>query len=265
LSKQTGITNWTLKLPDAENHFLVGFKDSIVVVSKSGVIQSIKSESGVVNWKRQIAESFAAKPAITGVKLHVAATGRQVFTISMETGEIESLRRVPFNVTSLGGVQTGELIVGDERGNLSSLSNAGDKANWKFKSGGEVSQIFPVGEHLLVTSHDNFIYFLGRGNGGLVWKKRLTGRVSQIANLMDRFALISSVEDHTAVFIDLANGKVAGQIAFGDDERFLYSPVSSSNLIFVLTDEAAYAFSLAGCSQNKESGPDTKPATAILK
>ncbi|MEO6049794.1 MAG: hypothetical protein ABIP78_00480, partial [Pyrinomonadaceae bacterium] len=42
LSKQTGITNWTLKLPDAENHFLVGFKDSIVVVSKSGVIQSIK-------------------------------------------------------------------------------------------------------------------------------------------------------------------------------------------------------------------------------
>lgn len=256
LSKETGITNWTLKLPDAEKHFLAGFNGSVVVVSKSGVIQSIDAKSGSVKWKREIAEGFAAEPVFTVNKVLVAATGKQVFGVSLSSGEIDSMRKVPFSVTALGETPTGEIIAGDERGNVSSLVGSTEKPYWRFKSGGEISNVFTVGEHILATSHDNFVYYLLSRNGDVIWKKRLTGRVLKIGNIRDRFALITSFEEHGAVFTDFSNGKVAAQIVFGEDERLVYEPVSSNGLIFILTNEAAYAYTLNGCPANKDGGAD---------
>ena len=265
LSKETGITNWNLKLEDSEKYFLFEFEGAMLIVSKSGAIQSIEAATGNVKWRRKIAEGFTAEPATTGGKLFVAADGKQIFTISMATGEIESLHKVPFGVTALAGAPTGELIVGDERGNLSSLPIASDKPNWKFKSGGEISGILTVGDHLLITSHDNFFYFLGGRNGGLAWKRRLSGRASQIAIVGETYVLVTSFEEHSAVFTSVSNGKIAGQIAFGDDEKLVYAPITSNGIIILLTNEAAYAYSSTGCSQNKESGSDVKPAAATLK
>src|SRR5207245_1415222 len=159
---------------------------------KSGAVQSIDAKSGTVKWKREIAEGFASEPVFDGGKLIVATTAKQIFVVSLASGEIDSMRKVQYGITSLAEAATGEIIAGDDRGNVSSLINGTDKPYWKFKSGGEISAIFTVGDHLLITSHDNFVYFLVNRSGGLVWKKRLTGRVSQIATYTDRFALITS-------------------------------------------------------------------------
>ena len=255
LSKETGITNWTLKLPDAEKYFLGSFNGSLIVVSKSGVIQSVDAKSGTVEWKREIADGFAAAPAFDGGKVIVATTAKQIFAISLVSGEIISMRKLSFGVTALGETSSGQMIAGDERGNVSSLSAGAEKPYWNFKSGGEISAVFTIGDHMLVTSHDNFVYFLFNRNGGVMWKKRLTGRVSQISLYADRFALVTSYDQHGAVLTDLTNGKVAGQIAFGEDENLVYSPVISNGLIFTLTNKAAYAFSINDCPINKEGGP----------
>ena len=95
----------------------------------------------------------------------VATTAKQLFSVSLATGEIDSMRKMSYGVTALVETPSGEIIAGDERGNVSSLVNGNAKPYWKFKSGGEISAIFAVGEHLLVTSHDNFVYFLVSRNG----------------------------------------------------------------------------------------------------
>ncbi|MEP6789221.1 MAG: PQQ-binding-like beta-propeller repeat protein [Acidobacteriota bacterium] len=255
LSKETGITNWATKLPEAEKYFLGGFNGALIVVTQSGVIQSVDPKNGAVNWKREIADGFVAAPAFDGWAVIVATRQKQIFAVSLVSGEIISMRKVPLGVTALGETAAGEIIAGDERGNVTSLVNGTEKPYWKFKSGGEISAIFPVGDHLLVTSHDNFVYFLFKRNGGVMWKKRLTGRVSHVGLYMDRFALITSSEQHGAVLTDLTNGKVAGRMAFGDDESLVYSPVISNGSIFALTDKAVYAFSINGCPTNREGGP----------
>src|SRR5580765_5297468 len=112
LSKETGITNWTLKLPVADKHFLGGFSSSVIVISKSGVIQSIDAKSGMMKWKREIAEGIAAEPSFDGDKVIVATTARQILVISLISGEIDSMRKVPYGVTAIGEISTGEIIVG---------------------------------------------------------------------------------------------------------------------------------------------------------
>ncbi len=264
LSRETGITNWTLKLPEASEHFLAAYKDSLIIISKSGVIQSLDAKNGTVRWKREIAEGFAARPALGAEKLIAASTSKQVFVVSLATGEIDSMRKVPLGVTAIGQSASGDVVVGDERGNAMLFVDATEKPYWKFRSGGEISAIFPADGHILVMSHDNFAYSLSTRNGGVAWKRRLSGRMSQIATFTDRFVIISSVDEHGAVIVDLATGKVAGQISLGDDESVVYTPVVIDGMILMLTNQAAYAFSLSGCPAKKD-GRDKSPATANLK
>lgn len=255
LSKETGITTWKLNLPGAEGHFLASYNGTIVIVSKNGTIQSVDAKAGTVKWNRQIADGFASAPAFDGGNVIVATTVKQIFAVSLVSGEIISMRKAPFGITALGESDSGQVIAGDERGNVTSFVAGAENAYWSFKSGGEISAVFPIADHVLITSHDNFVYFLFNRNGGVMWKKRLPGRISQIGLYADKFALVTSFEQHGAVLTDLTNGKVAGQIAFGEEERLVSAPVMSNERIFILTDKAVYAFSVNGCAINKRGGP----------
>ncbi len=264
LTKDTGITNWSMQLSGSTRHFLNVFNDDVIVISNNGIIQSVDAKSGNLKWKREIAKAFVAEPAFHGDKAFVASVGNQIFGISLASGEIDSVRKVPFAITAMSFSTNGELIMGDDRGTVSSLK-ALNKTNWKFKSGGEISTVLPTRGHILATSHDNFVYFLVNRNGGRSWKKRLSGRVAQVGTILDRYALVSSSEEAEAILIDLATGKVSGQLALDAGEILVQRPLTSNGLILILTNRAVSAYGLNTCSVKKNDGPDIKPATADLK
>lgn len=259
LSVDTGVTAWTRGIGEAERHFLHRSEARILAVSTNGTIHSIDIATGEVNWKREIAAGFAGRPLFGNTSIIVASTGKQIFVLNKQSGEIESVRRLPHPVTALGISAAGEVIAGDERGNITSLFNGSDKVNWRFKSGGAISSIIETGQGLLAASHDNFVYNLVGRNGNVVWKRRLAGRAAHVIDIEDRYALISSTEDNGAAIVDLTSGKVMGQIAFSEGERLADKPVFSNSLIVAVTDRAAYAYSLSGCQPNKESGTAKLP------
>lgn len=256
LSKETGITNWTLKMPESNAHFLGGAPGRVIVVSKSGVVQAIDAKNGVVKWKRELAERFTSQPAFTTDKVFVASTDKQVFGISIPLGEISLVQKLPYRVTAIALLGDNDLVIGDERGNVTLFGVLSGTRIWNFKSGAEISAIMAVNGHLLVTSHDNFVYWLKPRNGGVVWKKRLPGRVTQIVNVMNQFALISGFEDHGAVLAELDTGKVIGQIVLTENETLTATPVISNDKIIVLTNRSAYGFRLNGCMPKSEGGTD---------
>gem|GEM_PF-906381 len=265
LSKDTGITNWVMKVPYAERHYLGGFNGAVIVVSKSGSIQSINAKTGEVKWKREIAEGFETAPVFDATTVSLAASGKQIFVISMSTGEIESLRKSSFAVTALGESSVGELVSGDERGNVLSLLGGTDKANWRFKTGGAVARVLAAVDGIIVTSNDNFVYFLTGRSGDVGWKKRLAGRISHIGVIPHRFALIAGFEENFISLISIPSGKLAGQIAFAPDENVASDPVISSDLIFILTVNAVYAYTINSCPQAEKAARTISPPAADLK
>lgn len=249
LSKETGVTNWTVKLSAASDHSLYISNASLLVVSKSGVVQSINARDGSVKWRREIAEGFVAKPSFSVDRIVVATVAKQVFAINIESGEISSVKKYDVGVTCLLSGGTSDLFIGDERGSLLHFAGGAEKAAWKFRSGGSVSAIFSVNGAVLIASHDNFAYLISSSGGGTKWKRRLTGRASWIATYEDKFAVLAGADDHSAQLIDLSNGKTAGQILLGEDELVAYDPVVTSGTIYLLTDRSAYSYSLGACAK----------------
>lgn len=263
LSKETGITNLTIAVPASDRYFLTQDNGSLILISRGGVVMAM-DKAGSVKWKREVAEGFAAEPYIVPGKALIGTTAKQLFTINLTSGEIESMRRVSTDITAVAQTATGEAIVGDDRGNLTILNGA-EKPVWKFKSGGEISRIFQNGLQIIAASHDNFVYQLQTRNGDVEWKKRLGGRVQQMGLVGERYMLTASFDEKAAIITDLATGKVAGQIPFAEGETVTAQPVFSQGSIFILTDAALHQYSLAGCPPKKESGQAATPKTASPK
>jgi len=252
LSRETGITVWTMKLPSAARHFLHNLDQDLVVISMGGVIQSVDARSGLVKWKREIADGFVASPVFSRNKVLVATTAKQVFGVLLATGEIDSMRRSTIAITALTETSAGGLVTGDDRGNITAFVNGSDKVSWRFKAGGQISGLYAQGDHLLVTSHDNFVYFISGRNGDVVWKKRLAGRVSHVASIANKYALSTSLDEHRAAVTELLTGKPVGQIVLGSEESITADPSVSSGRIFILTTRSLHAVSFDGCSADKK-------------
>ena len=107
LSLDTGITSQTIKLPDAAQHFLHQANGSLIVVSENGTIQSIDVKSGAARWKREIAERFTGEPYFGTEKVIVASAAKQLFTVALASGEIESMRKLASPPTAALHTATG--------------------------------------------------------------------------------------------------------------------------------------------------------------
>lgn len=265
LSLDTGITSQTIKLPDAPQHFLHRSNSSLIVVSENGTIQSIDAKSGAARWKREIAERFAGEPYFGAEKVIVASASKQLFTVSLASGEIESMRKLGNQPMAALQTATGELVTGDERGGISLFLNDKNGEYWRFKSGASISSLRLIGENVLAASNDNFIYMLTPRSGGLAWKRRLAGRVTHLGIIEKSMALVSSLEENGATFLSLSGGKQLGQISLEEGEFLVTSPVSSGGLIFLLTNGRLIAYTLNGCPQAKESGLSETPKPQITK
>lgn len=259
LSLDTGITSQTIKLSDAAQHFLHQVNGSLIVVSENGTIQSIEAKSGAVRWKREIAERFAGEPYFGNEKVIVASASKQLFTVLLASGEIESMRKLASQPTAALHTATGELVTGDERGGISFFLNDKNGEYWRFKSGASISSLRLIGSNFLSASNDNFIYMLTPRSGGMAWKRRLAGRVTHIGILENSLALVSSLEENGATFISLTGGKQLGQISLDEGEYLTADPANSSGLTFVLTNNRLIGYSLNGCPTAKESGPGVTP------
>ena len=248
VSKETGITNWTVKISDADQHFLHNFNGSIITVSTDGELISIDARQGKVKWKRVIANGFAAEPKFTANEVIVATVANQIFSLSMATGQIGSLRKTAYGVTALTALRNLVLIAGDERGNIFSLNGA-DKPLWLFKTGGKISSVLPLGDDILAASHDNFVYFLDGNNGGRTWKKRLSGRVGRAVSIGDQYALLSVLEEQGAILVDISNGRTIGRILLDEGEVIVSASVVFSMrepVLHILTNRSVHSYSLKG-------------------
>lgn len=248
LSKETGITSWSTKLDKAEKFTLYSSEKWAILVSSAGLVEALDPKDGSVKWKREIAQKFVADPVFDKEDTTVAADLNQVFEISHAAGDIASMRKLSIGITALGRTPDDDVIAGNERGEVTLFVTGREKPYWKFKSGGEISQAGEAGGSIFAVSHDNFIYLLASRNGSVIWKKRMPGRISAVTTFLDRYIVVAGAEEHASLLLDIANGKVAGQIFLGVDET-VSTLLPTARHLSVLTNRAAYNYSVDGCAK----------------
>lgn len=175
---------------------------------------------------------------------------KKFYLAKSKTGEIFGSFDRSFTVTSAVLLSPSNIIIGDEKGNISSINFQNVKAFsaiWSVKTGGGVSSISLTAQGILVTSLDNFVYLIDPYKGNRLWKKRLSGRLLYKPSVIEKENTFIVVENDSAYFINLENGAVVNQINLADGDYFINTPVAFEHLYIFPTNSGIVAYSDSQC------------------
>lgn len=249
LSKETGITNWSMRLPFSERIYLGSVRNSVIAVGREGLIVAVEMQTGSPIWKAQFSGAVTALPYFSASGIVFGTSEKRVVLISIEDGKELARNFGPFVPTAV--VASGDsLVVGDERGNVALIKAAGGKPVWKFKSGAGISHVAVSRKGILVTSRDNFIYLISMYNGDVIWKRRMPGRIIDSLLVAEHLIFSRVYGESSAFLIDLENGKITDRLTQNEKNYIQQVPVLIGNSKIVLaTAVGLELYGLKPCSE----------------
>ncbi len=250
MSKETGVPIWTARLPTSERFYLGKVNGSIAAVNLEGVLASFDAQSGRTLWRTQPVGKITVTPAFSMHGIAFGTADKQVVVFSSETGDVIFKGATEFVPTAITMPSPEIVVVGDERGNVASISIPGGKTIWKFKSGAAVSFVSISKDGLIATSLDNFIYLIWMYNGDVIWKRRLPGRLTEGVLILDGYVTALIYGENSAFLIDSKKGKIVDQLPQSERNFVNQIPVlAKDSTMLVTTPDALTMYGLKGCEQ----------------
>jgi hypothetical protein len=256
VSRQTGITNWSVEIAESSTVALGYLGGSIVVVSSGGSIAAVTADKGLPVWKKQIGAKVTTDPQYSGRSVLIGTDRKEILSVDVSTGQLATVARTVSLPTAVFPESSGRILVGDDRGNLSFISADG-KRIWKFRNGARISAITSYDSEFLATSHDNFLYKLSRG-GNVEWKRRLSGRIGAGPSVVSDTAIVATVGDGIVYVIDLSDGKIGNRIDAGEESSV--QVIASDGGFVIVSTKGLRFFGRDKCSANKKTVPRVAPS-----
>ena len=252
MTAATGLTNWVIRVDETavpeEEIFLYTFGDKIFVVGKKGYFAAHDKASGKKFWKTSFGNKLSAAPFFNGDKV-ILALGKRIVVVSAEAEsanvyfQFETLAEEP---TAVFLSDNKILFWGDSLGKVYALNIESKKVVWKYRNGARISHILPTPKGLLLTSFDNFIYLVSANKGKLVWKKRLTDRITVEPLVVGNFVIVTSGAGSEALVLELRDGRTINEVRLPADDLLLSSPLLADNLLAFVTIGGVFTYSHAG-------------------
>jgi outer membrane protein assembly factor BamB len=248
LSKQTGITNWTLQLPSEKKVWLGGGGNGIVVmVGESGTITAVSAPERAVRWSAQ-AGGLNAEPAVFDGKLLVDSVDNRTSVFSMTDGRRTSTFLSSFGATAVSFLFEDKIGIGDERGNIYLFELGESTPAWTHKNGAKIASIQMTEYGSLAASNDNFLYLMSPG-GDVIWKRRLPSRPSIRPVNIGEFAFVAASGEKSLYVVNLKSGKFTDQIALDGEAVGAVSIPGEKGIAVLETDSLVRFSSTENCSE----------------
>lgn len=117
----------------------------------------------------------------------------------------------------------------------------------KLRAGGRITHILGISDKILVTSTDNFLYYLSGREGKLIWKKRLSGRMKTKPIVVESILLVSPLGSRKIFIINSANGETINQFNFPEEQFLLSTPLFINNSLFLPLSDGFYRYAFGSC------------------
>lgn len=247
ISKQTGIVHWRAEVPFSDRYFLGGVNATeLAAVGSAGVVIGVSLENGATSWKADVAE-VATTPSFANGAVLVASSSKRVYSISQaERGRIVLNLETKWKPTAAAFFDGGKFALGDERGNVAAYRSDGS-LDWKFKNGARISHLTHTQHGLLAASNDNFIYMLTGNRGGVIWKRRLSGRIALEPVIVAEALFVVTYGDGRGYLIDLEKGRILDQTTASERDFTPLSVSGSNERISFQTPTGLNLYSTSGC------------------
>lgn len=245
LSRGTGLTNWSIKLPFAERYFIGSTPVGIVVTSSKGDVWSMNEADGIVLWKSNVSGIVASPPKYGDEAVVIGTPPNKVEVLAVSNGGRLGSIEMKHTPTVVASLRSSTVVYADDRGGVYSSETSG-RQNWKFRSGGRIVYVRMIGNKVLVGSADNFIYFIDVDYGSIIWKRRLPGRVAHGGVIGTDLAAFTVIGERSAFVIDLGTGRIVDQLTLSGDDAYLLTPIKANGIyLLAATATGISAFSSA--------------------
>lgn len=247
-SKDTGITSLALKIPFSQRYYLIGDTNGVFAVGQDGSITAIEKKNGSIVWTRTFDTAISGEPVIAEKVLAIVIGAKQIIFLSKDNGKTVFENSYPLAITAIQKNGENMLTFGDERGSVKRMNAETGDIEWSFKSGARISYLSKTKKGILVASYDNFLYLLSSFNGSVLWKRRLSGRVSSTILELGEVALVSTIGDSNPQIVSLESGKIVNRIALGDEIFPLSAPAANGrDGMLIAVPDTVISYSLKSC------------------
>ncbi|MCA9051267.1 MAG: PQQ-binding-like beta-propeller repeat protein [Planctomycetaceae bacterium] len=192
-----------------------------------------------VKWELASADGWVAACAIAGSHVYAPALQGYLHCLDRATGnELWKYRSIDstdekkfapgFKAAPLVTEQA--VYIGDEDGVLHAVDRTTGKLMWKYVTDAEIAGgVAAYGDHLLLASHDSFLYCLGR-DGQEQWKFQTNDRINCSPGIADHFTFVSGCDEHLRV-IDLMTGEKVRDVPM--ESYLIASPAIVDEMLYV--------------------------------
>ena len=248
INKATGVTQWKAEFTNAllpiEKVYLFSFENYLIFVGDNGDIYSIDKTNGRIIWKKSFNTKLSSEPFVKTDRLVLATLSNKVIGLSLYDGRLIENLLFPVPLTTIvESLNENNFILGDGKGLLISYNKKLRTQDWKFRNGGEISEVTFTRKGLIVTSFDNYIYLIAETNGRLLWKKRLSGRLLDKPQVFGNHVIVAANDDSTAAVLELDGGKLVNRVILEKGNYFLGDSMRTGNSIVYATFKGILSFS----------------------
>lgn len=244
VSSATGLTvsQKQLDLKKTERAFLSASENKLYIFSDEGEIHAFDRSDGTHLWTRNLSAEIASHPLVAENRLIIGTDDKKISFISGSDGVV--LNVMVLESPTAGNLQysAGNLFFGDQVGNVHAYRISENKILWKFRTGAGIVNTELIGENLLATSNDGFVYMLSQKSGDRIWKHRLAGRLIGKALLNHRFLLVQTLDGNVLPVLDSAKGRVVNRIRLADETYTVNGAAGGSEIIIIPTNKGLQAF-----------------------
>lgn len=253
----TGITRWTVTLPQPVVSTPIEAENLLYVVLSNGNLSALRRGDGGTQWT--LAEQTVSPESllVADKTLYAGLTSGILMALKADSGE--KIWQVQASGT-LGNpaVDADRIYVGSSDGQLVAVNRKQGKLVWKRRMGAAV-QAAPVvkEDQVLVVSFDNFLYALNPKNGSQFWRQQMAGRLTSSPVFWGNNTLaVAAFDSNEVTLLEPEEGDVTARLQLGEG-RILAALTVADDLLIVPSDHGAVATRLLSL-QATETAKDIK-------
>lgn len=255
IGKDAGVTVWQKKIEsetsdDDSQARLSLYKDKLILSGTDSTIRAYDAVDGSLSWNTNLETSPSDVVLLAGNKFISAASENKLTILSADKGEKLRELDTAAPITALDSETGDKVFLGARDGSVSLVDTVNKTVLWSRHVGGaQISGVTQTKDGLLVSSFDNFLYFLSENSGKRIWKRRLSGRIARAPSVSGRYAVAPTLFDSSAAIIDLKTGKIVNRINLEADDYFNEGVLFGENRIIAPTAKGLAIFtpSFNGC------------------
>lgn len=252
LNRLTGLTNWETRVPFMKKAYIFLNNNFLIVIGEKGSIYSIDKLVGKIVWSQTANFDLSAPPRLNLGKIVFGSVDGGIIVFSIDNKQTFDTKTATVP-TAITNDRLGNIVWGDEKGFITSINAETNSKNWTLRKGAKISGVTLTREGLLVTCSDNFVYMFSAASGKMLWKRRLSGRISPVPLISDAFAVITLAAEPAAFAVHLKTGKVLQTFNLDNDNLFTSDFIKFENLFIYSTLRGLSAVSIDGKCSDKLS------------